>query len=159
MFFLVFGAGALQTSLLQWSVDHRGHHRFSDQEGDPYGVRNGFWWAHVGWILRNRHGYEDPPLDNVKDLADLPGVKFQHKFYDPIGLSVAFVVPAGLASLWGDFWGGFLVTGALRALLRVARYVVCEFGGPLVWQPPLFQSRFGAQQRFDRIHYRGRGLP
>ncbi len=143
-FYLIFGAGALQTSLLQWSVDHRNHHRFSDQEGDPYGVRNGFWWAHVGWILRNRHGYEDPPLDIVRDLVDLPGVKFQHKFYDVLGLSVAFLLPAGLASLWGDPWGGLLVTGALRALLRVARYVVCELGGSLVWQPPLFKNRFSA---------------
>ena len=116
-FFLIFGAGALQTSLLQWSVDHRNHHRFADKEGDPYSVCSGFWWAHVGWVLRNRHGYEDPPLDSVTDLAALPGVKFQHKFYDAIAIFIAFVVPAGLASLWGDFWGGLLVAGALRALL------------------------------------------
>lgn len=116
-FFLIFGAGALQTSLLQWSVDHRNHHRFADKDGDPYSVRTGFWWAHVGWILRNRHGYENPPLENVTDLAALPGVKFQHKYYDAIGIFIAFVVPAGLASLWGDFWGGLLVAGAFRTLL------------------------------------------
>jgi len=34
-----------------------------------------------------------------------------------IGLFIAFVVPAGLASLWGDFWGGLLVAGAFRTLL------------------------------------------
>ena len=50
-FFLIGGAGALQTSLLQWAVDHRNHHRYADNDGDPYSVREGFWWAHMGWIL------------------------------------------------------------------------------------------------------------
>lgn len=115
-FFLIFGAGALQTSVLQWSVDHRNHHHYSDTEGDPYSVKTGFWWAHVGWILRNRHGYDQPPLDNVRDLAAMPGVRFQHKYYDALGVIVAFVIPIGLASLWGDPWGGVLVAGALRTL-------------------------------------------
>ena len=115
-FFLIFGAGALQTSVLQWSVDHRNHHQFSDTEDDPYSVREGFWWAHIGWILRNRHGYEEPSLSNVQDLVAMPGVKFQHKHYDLLGVIVAFVIPTALATLWGDPWGGVLVAGGLRTL-------------------------------------------
>lgn len=115
-FFLLFGAGALQTSVLQWSVDHRNHHHFSDTKDDPYSVREGFWWAHVGWVLRNRHGYEEPSLNNVQDLVAMPGVRFQHKYYDALGVIFAFAIPTALATLWGDPWGGVLVAGGLRTL-------------------------------------------
>ena len=115
-FFLLFGAGALQTSVLQWSVDHRNHHHFSDTKDDPYSVREGFWWAHVGWVLRNRHGYEEPSLNNVQDLVAMPGVRFQHKHYDALGAIFAFAIPTALATLWGDPWGGVLVAGGLRTL-------------------------------------------
>ncbi|MCH2112541.1 MAG: fatty acid desaturase [Planctomycetes bacterium] len=112
-FFLIFGAGALQTSLLDWAADHRNHHMFTDEEGDPHSARKGFWWAHVGWIL---HKHEDSHLHKVQDLAAMPGVQFQHKYYTAIGLTVAIILPTVLASLWGDFWGGLLVAGALRTL-------------------------------------------
>ena len=58
----VLGSMALQGPLISWVADHRRHHAFSDQEGDPHSpwlfgttpvaVARGFWHAHLGWMLR-----------------------------------------------------------------------------------------------------------
>ena len=44
-----WGAGACQNSILNWSIDHRLHHRFTDHpEKDPYAASRGFWFSHIG---------------------------------------------------------------------------------------------------------------
>ena len=50
-FYLLFGAAAVQNSALKWSADHRIHHAKTDRDEDPYNIRRGFWWAHMGWIF------------------------------------------------------------------------------------------------------------
>jgi stearoyl-CoA desaturase (delta-9 desaturase) len=42
VFYLLFGAAALQHSALSWASNHRDHHRFVDQEKDPYNINNTF---------------------------------------------------------------------------------------------------------------------
>ena len=39
---LVFGSIAIQGSAVDWAVDHRTHHAFSDKEGDPHSPHHGF---------------------------------------------------------------------------------------------------------------------
>ncbi|MBM65500.1 MAG: hypothetical protein CMH55_04615 [Myxococcales bacterium] len=40
---------------IQWASNHRRHHRYVDQEGDPHSpIQDGFWWAHCGWYLGRR---------------------------------------------------------------------------------------------------------
>jgi stearoyl-CoA desaturase (delta-9 desaturase) len=37
---------------IQWVGNHRFHHSHTDVEGDPHSpLRDGFWFAHVGWYL------------------------------------------------------------------------------------------------------------
>src|ERR1035437_13394 len=55
-FFLIFGAGALENSALEWASNHWYHHRYVDTDSDPYNIKRGFMWAHMGWIF-----YQDPP--------------------------------------------------------------------------------------------------
>src|SRR5689334_17454221 len=50
-FYLVFGAGAFQNSVLKWGSDHRLHHQKVDSDVDPYSITEGFWYAHIGWIV------------------------------------------------------------------------------------------------------------
>ena len=51
--FAVWGAGALQNSILEWASDHRRHHRHvDDNELDPYSAGRGLWFSHMGWMLR-----------------------------------------------------------------------------------------------------------
>jgi stearoyl-CoA desaturase (Delta-9 desaturase) len=114
-FALLFGAASAQASALLWSSDHRVHHGRLDEEEDPYNIRKGFWWAHMGWLL-----YRAPPstLDNVKDLRADPMIRFQHRFYVPLMLAVGFALPAAIGALWGDALGGLLLGGFLRVMVQ-----------------------------------------
>lgn len=38
-------------------------------------------------------------------------VRFQHRFYIPLAILLGFLVPASVAAIWGDFWGGLLYCG------------------------------------------------
>ena len=59
---------ALQNSALNWGADHRAHHRYiDDPERDPYCARRGFWFSHIGWMLRNYPSGE-PDCSCVRDL-------------------------------------------------------------------------------------------
>ena len=35
-----------------WVAIHRQHHAKSDKEADPHDASKGFWWSHVGWMLK-----------------------------------------------------------------------------------------------------------
>ena len=53
LFFALWGAGALQNSILVWASDHRRHHRHvDDNDLDPYSAGRGLWFSHMGWMLR-----------------------------------------------------------------------------------------------------------
>src|SRR3569833_1544457 len=38
LFTLLYGAAAFENSALNWAADHRRHHRFVDQDDDPYDI-------------------------------------------------------------------------------------------------------------------------
>ncbi len=50
-FLAVCGTLAMEGGPIFWVATHRLHHAKSDREGDPHSTRDGFWWAHAGWIL------------------------------------------------------------------------------------------------------------
>ena len=37
----VFGATALENSVLEWCSDHRRHHKHTDEDSDPYNIQRG----------------------------------------------------------------------------------------------------------------------
>jgi fatty-acid desaturase len=51
---------ALQGGPLFWVATHRIHHQNADKNGDPHSPRDGWWWAHAGWLLQS-----DPMRDAV----------------------------------------------------------------------------------------------
>ena len=114
LFFLVFGAGALENSILFWAADHRVHHAHVDEERDPYNIKKGFWWAHMGWIFFEN---EEPPRSVVRDLDEDPLVRWQDRYYALIGLSVAFGIPLVVGLLTGNVLGCLLIGGVLRVVV------------------------------------------
>lgn len=117
LFLMLFGTMALQNSILVWSSNHRVHHNHvDDNDRDPYSAKRGFWFSHIGWMLRD---YESSKTDltNVKDLQKDPLVMFQHRFYLPMVLATnfGFVLLAGWLS--NDMWGVFLLAGVLRLVM------------------------------------------
>jgi len=116
--FMIFGAMALQNSILIWATDHRRHHRFvDDNDADPYSAKRGFWFSHIGWMLRfYESGKQD--FSNGRDLQADPLVRFQHRFYVPIVLATNLGFPLAIGWMAGDLWGVFLLAGVLRLVLN-----------------------------------------
>jgi stearoyl-CoA desaturase (delta-9 desaturase) len=113
---LLFAAGAFQGSALEWCSDHRKHHRYTDTEQDPYSIKKGFWYAHIGWIFyleSHRSGF-----DNVQDLESDKLIQWQHKYYMAIAIFMGFVLPMAIAALWGEPIAGLIIAGALRMTLN-----------------------------------------
>ena len=44
-----------QNDILDWSRDHRVHHKYSETDADPHNAMRGFFFAHVGWLLVKKH--------------------------------------------------------------------------------------------------------
>ncbi|HEV8581388.1 MAG TPA: fatty acid desaturase [Thermoanaerobaculia bacterium] len=114
LFFLVFGAGALENSVLNWSADHRVHHSHVDDERDPYNIQKGFWWAHIGWIFFEN---ETPNPSVVRDLTEDPLVVWQHRWYKWIGVAVAAGIPLAVGLATGNVLGCLLIGGVLRIVV------------------------------------------
>ena len=115
--FALGGACALQNDVLNWASQHRRHHQHvDDNQRDPYSAGRGFWFSHIGWILRN---YESGAMDfsNAKDLQRDPVVMWQHRNYLTLVLTSNIALPAFLGYLGGDIIAGLLLGGLLRLVL------------------------------------------
>lgn len=115
--FALGGACALQNDILSWASGHRRHHQFVDNnDRDPYSASRGFWFSHIGWILRDyKSGEED--YSNVKDLMKDPIVVWQKKHYLSLLLIMNIGLPAFLGFIHGDIIAGILLGGLLRLVL------------------------------------------
>jgi stearoyl-CoA desaturase (delta-9 desaturase) len=123
----LFGAATFEMSALQWCSEHRYHHKYTDQDGDPHdphSIHRGFFWAHMGWLLV----HVNPKLkhDNVPDLRKDPILVWQDKYYVWIAIAVGFLLPvaAGLiwalqssATLFQGLLAGFIFGGCLRIVI------------------------------------------
>jgi stearoyl-CoA desaturase (delta-9 desaturase) len=118
LFFLVFGAAAFEGSALMWSLDHRDHHNYvDDEEKDPYAITRGFFWAHFGWLLfKPVKGTRDKA--KAGDLMRDPLVVWQDKYWLIVGIFAGYILPGLIALSWGDFFGGVFLAGFLRAVIN-----------------------------------------
>jgi len=113
---LVFGACAFEDSALDWSSDHRDHHKHTDTDDDPYNIQKGFFWAHIGWIFFKLY---PRVMNNVADLRKDPIVMWQHQHHRTIAVLVGFVLPALIGYAWDGpvgALGGFLMAGVTRVV-------------------------------------------
>ncbi|MCV2886629.1 fatty acid desaturase [Aestuariibacter sp. AA17] len=109
------GAMALQNSILHWASDHRIHHRHvDDNDRDPYSAKKGFWYSHIGWMLREYQAHRYSDYSNCRDLQRDPVVMWQHKHYLTIVLASNFGIPMFLGWLNGDVLGMLLLAGVFR---------------------------------------------
>ena len=111
------GACALQNDILYWASDHRRHHQHVDNnDKDPYSAGKGFWFSHIGWILRDYpSGKKD--FSNVKDLQNDPVVMWQHRNYLTLVLATNIGLPALIGLIHGDIIASLLLAGLLRLVL------------------------------------------
>eukprot|EP01117_Protostelium_nocturnum_P010619 TRINITY_DN381_c0_g1_i1.p1 TRINITY_DN381_c0_g1~~TRINITY_DN381_c0_g1_i1.p1 ORF type:complete len:463 (+),score=150.33 TRINITY_DN381_c0_g1_i1:79-1467(+) len=141
------GAGAVEGSIRWWSRDHRAHHRYTDTDKDPYSVKKGLFYAHIGWMLIKQNPKKIGRAD-ITDLNNDPIVRFQHKYYLPLALFFGFIFPTLVAGLgWGDWAGGYFFAGVLRLVfVHHATFCVNSLAHWLGDQP--FDDRHSPKNHF-----------
>ncbi|RDW67045.1 acyl-CoA desaturase-2 [Coleophoma crateriformis] len=114
IFLAAMGGGAVEGSIRWWSRDHRAHHRYTDTDKDPYSVRKGFIYSHIGWMVLKQNPKRIGRTD-ISDLNDDPVVVWQHRNYIKTVVVMGMVFPCMVCGLgWGDWFGGFIYAGLLR---------------------------------------------
>lgn len=102
------GLTATQMSIKFWVAKHRLHHKYSDAIGDPHSPREGFFWAHIGWMLFP-YQYSQEELEKI--VADLEKDRLTRNisrlFF--VFAILGFVIPF---LLFG--WEGILLSSVLR---------------------------------------------
>ena len=116
-FFLVGGTLAVQGSVFDWCAGHRLHHRHVDDiYQDPYSAKRGFWFSHIGWMLKNYpSGHYD--YKNIPDLKADPMLVAQDKYYALWILLANIGLPALFGWMVGDIAGTLVLAGLLRLVL------------------------------------------
>jgi stearoyl-CoA desaturase (delta-9 desaturase) len=117
LYYLVFGAAAVQNSVLNWASDHRYHHRYVDQDEDPYNILRGGLFAHILWIFYKDTRDIHHKFQNVPDLLKDKLVRWQDKWYLALVVGVSFVLPTLLGLFDGRWLGHFLFAGVLRIVV------------------------------------------
>lgn len=122
----IAGSLALQGSLSQWVADHRKHHQFSDEEGDPHSpwrfgtskraIAKGLYWSHVGWLFSEE---QTSPEKYAPDIANDPHVQRISRAF-PLIVTVSMLAPAVLGGLITWSWMGALTGFFWGTLIRIA---------------------------------------
>jgi stearoyl-CoA desaturase (delta-9 desaturase) len=114
LFLLVFGTMALQNSAFIWCSGHRRHHlNVDDVDQDPYSARRGFWFSHIGWMLRE-YPSGKPDFSNIPDLKRDPMLAFQHRHYLALLLLANFGLPLLAGLIFHQLLGMLLLAGFAR---------------------------------------------
>ena len=123
--FAILGSMAIEGPVISWVADHRKHHAFSDQPGDPHsphvdhghgfkGAMRGLLHAHVGWLFihtqRGRHERYAPDL--LKD----PTIRWVSRYFFVWAISglilpfiLGWIIGGSLhTALTGLLWGGLV---------------------------------------------------
>ena len=108
---LFFGAAAFEQSALKWSSQHRRHHQYTDTDKDPYNIKKGFFYAHMGWIMFWKHSVN---YDNVKDLRKNRLIAHQHVHYQWWSMVAGVILPLAIGGLSGDMLGALLLSVSAR---------------------------------------------
>ncbi len=119
---LALGAATFQQSALKWASLHRTHHQFTDTERDPYNIKKGFFYAHMGWILFYIRSID---FSNVKDLEKSKLVMHQHKHFQWWALGFGVVMPALIGLAYGNVWEALLfgVAGRMFVIFQVTFFI------------------------------------
>ena len=120
------GSMAMQGPVIDWVADHRRHHAYADQDGDPHSpwrfgtsaaaLAKGFWYAHIGWLFeRDRTNARRFAPDL---LADNDIRRVDRLF--PALTVLTLLAPAVLGGLISMSWWGALTAFFWASLVRVA---------------------------------------
>ena len=116
--YAIGGAFSIQNSALHWCSDHRIHHQHvDDNDKDPYSAKLGFWYSHIGWMLREYQAHRYHDYKNVPDMQRDPVVMWQHNNYLLLVLLTNIGIPLVFGIINGNILGSILLVGFLRLVV------------------------------------------
>lgn len=101
---LVLGSMSLEGPALEWAATHIKHHAHSDREGDPHSPVEGFFHAHIGWVM---HGSFADPNVYCRNLVKDPIVVFASRTF-LLWVILSLVIPFAIGGWTGLLWGGLV---------------------------------------------------
>lgn len=161
----VAGTMAVEGDAITWCADHRRHHQFADQPGDPHSpwrfgtsvraLLKGMAWAHVGWTFNNDKTNQQKYVPDLLADRDLLLVAR----WQPLIVLFSFGAPAVVGGLWGNggwdsgaawsafFWAGLVrigllhhVTWSINSICHISGarpFRVRDHSGNVWWLAPL----------------------
>ncbi len=141
----ILGSAAIEGPVTAWVADHRKHHQFSDQLGDPHsphvehghgwsGALRGLYHAHVGWLFVHTH--RGAKARYAKDLRSDPMMMFLDRMFLVWalgGLAACFAAGWILGGSFEKGLTGLLWGGGVRMLVvhhvTYAINSICHFAG------------------------------
>jgi len=141
----ILGSAAIEGPVISWVADHRKHHAYSDQEGDPHsphvdhgagwrGALRGLLHAHMGWLFVHTH--RGRKTRYAPDLIDDPIIRAVDRTFLVWaigGLAACFGLGVAIGGRAIDGVTGVLWGGAVRmVVLHHVTYSInslCHFFG------------------------------
>jgi stearoyl-CoA desaturase (delta-9 desaturase) len=143
--FALFGSLAVEGPVIGWVTDHRRHHAFADEKGDPHSPHvakdggeprtlTGLWHAHLGWL------FDHPTAEGAEkfapDLLEDRGMRVISRLFGlwvALGLAIPFatgwaVTGSLMAGVQAFFWAG-LVRIFLVHHVTFSINSICHFFG------------------------------
>jgi stearoyl-CoA desaturase (delta-9 desaturase) len=123
----IAGSFAVEGPTIMWVADHRRHHAFSDQDGDPHSpwrfgntlpaLLKGMWFAHVGWLFGPEQTNQERYAPDLLKDNDL--VVIERLF--PLWTTLSLLLPGVLGGLitwsWAGAFSAFFWAGLVRVCL------------------------------------------
>jgi len=121
----ILGSAAIEGPVISWVADHRKHHTFSDEEGDPHsphvdhggglrGEMRGLFHAHMGWLfIHTQRGSKERFAPDLIEDPVISWVDRTFLLWAVLGLLIPFAlgwVIGGtiVAALTALLWGGLV---------------------------------------------------
>ncbi len=144
--FGALGSAGIEGPVISWVADHRKHHAFADQEGDPHsphagheggwrGAIRGLGHAHIGWLFI--HTQRGNKQRYAPDLIKDPQISFIDRTFIwwaigglvPVPFVLGYVIGGSVhAGLTAILWGG-LVRVLLLHHVTYSINSLCHFFG------------------------------
>jgi stearoyl-CoA desaturase (delta-9 desaturase) len=148
----ILGSAAIEGPVTAWVADHRKHHDFSDQVGDPHsphvehghgfrGELRGLFHAHVGWLFVHTHrGAKERYARDLRADPMMMTIDRLFLVWALGGLALCFLAGWALggsvhAGLTGLLWGG----GVRMLVVHHVTYSInsiCHFTGRRAFKTP-----------------------
>ncbi len=121
----VAGSLAIQGPVTRWVADHRRHHAFSDEDGDPHspwrygssfrGLTKGLFHAHIGWLFDVEQTDQKRFAPDL--LADDDIARVARMF--PAMVTFSLLAPAVLGGLITMSWMGAVTAFFWASVIRI----------------------------------------